>query len=196
MVRGMRNAFVVALAVTLLCATAVQSAFLADKLPLKVVSLTPFSQSASPVTLRATDCITAIFSRPVIALGSDFGPMTDQPGGLALSQEQIPFFITVADGQVSVLCSFCFRFDFVFFSTLARLFSFSLSLSLYLFYSPSLPPSLSLSLNLALTCRYPPPPYRWRRRTRCDSQRRISPASTWTRHGPRIWILRSPSIRS
>jgi len=46
--------------------------FLGDRLPLSVLSVSPGEVEASIVTVSGKDALTVVFSRPVIALGSDF----------------------------------------------------------------------------------------------------------------------------
>ncbi|WIA22673.1 hypothetical protein OEZ86_009641 [Tetradesmus obliquus] len=59
-------------------AAAAQAAFLQEQLPLRVLVTTPtavstLSNASAAVTLTGRQALTAVFSRPVIALGSDWG---------------------------------------------------------------------------------------------------------------------------
>jgi hypothetical protein len=84
-------------ALLLLAATHTASAapFLAAKLPLEVVSITPLGNARNdeqaPVALSQDTALTVVFTRPVIALGSDFdGVDTGVAGGVPLPVDKVP----------------------------------------------------------------------------------------------------------
>jgi hypothetical protein len=109
----------VALALALLTTPAQaqqQQAFLEAQLPLRPLSTTPsellpLSPGASipPVTLSGRQALTAVFSRPVIALGADFAPPA---GGQQLPPEQTPFTTTCGvPGRMRWVTTSIARFD-------------------------------------------------------------------------------------
>ena len=79
-----------------LIATCGHGAFLSSKLPLGVISITPTRDS----WLSARSTLTVVFSRPVIALGSE----TFIPSPTSLfdpQEEQVPFYLVVASSSSS-----------------------------------------------------------------------------------------------
>eukprot|EP00276_Gloeochaete_wittrockiana_P021694 CAMPEP_0184336276 /NCGR_PEP_ID=MMETSP1089-20130417/4630_1 /TAXON_ID=38269 ORGANISM="Gloeochaete wittrockiana, Strain SAG46.84" /NCGR_SAMPLE_ID=MMETSP1089 /ASSEMBLY_ACC=CAM_ASM_000445 /LENGTH=2323 /DNA_ID=CAMNT_0026661255 /DNA_START=188 /DNA_END=7160 /DNA_ORIENTATION=+ len=86
--------------------------FLATELPLKVVSITPYTNSASadgdkdvPVELDGRTALTVVFSRAVIALGADF----DKDG---TASNQVPFTLSATvPGRLRWVTTYIARWD-------------------------------------------------------------------------------------
>lgn len=74
------------------------SAFLETAIPLKVVAVSPSNVGlgAEPFTLNGKQAITVTFSRPVIAIGSDWG-------NLKLDDSKIPFALLRSDDSSDIL---------------------------------------------------------------------------------------------
>jgi len=85
------------------------------EMPLRVVAVTPSTAQVeldpnsrpSSVLLRGRDAITVTFSRPVIALGSDWGP--DE----ALPATMVPFYLAgcLVSGKIRWVTTYIARFD-------------------------------------------------------------------------------------
>lgn len=115
--RTWRGSCVAALAVLLIAATSpspahAAGAFLEEQLPLRPLSTTPsellpLQPTTSPVTLSGRQALTAVFSRPVIALGADFGSSNGQ-----LPPELTPFSTTCGiPGRTRWVTTSIARFD-------------------------------------------------------------------------------------
>eukprot|EP01025_Chloroclados_australasicus_P034639 TRINITY_DN3539_c0_g2_i1.p1 TRINITY_DN3539_c0_g2~~TRINITY_DN3539_c0_g2_i1.p1 ORF type:complete len:2104 (+),score=260.43 TRINITY_DN3539_c0_g2_i1:139-6450(+) len=95
---------------TLLAVATVGQAFLDTELPLTLVSTTPsdidgLSQDEDPVRLYDSQTLTAVFSRPIVALGSDFGQEE-------LPADKVPFTLSPnIPGGLYWVTSYIARFD-------------------------------------------------------------------------------------
>ena len=78
----------------------------AQPVPLKVTSISPGNPETSSTTLRNRDAITVVFSRSVIALGSDFGmaapALFDALPTAAAAAENVPFYFTASGAEKPV----------------------------------------------------------------------------------------------